>query len=307
MDDMTEREGRDKMIKTVLGSTNAPGITLAHEHIYCYSEYAYRMAGADYLDKAALERVACAYLKELREKHGLTTFVDCTPVNIGRDVELLKRVSEQTEIDIVCATGFYFTDEPVLYNTPAELICKYMVSDAVAVNAGLIKCAVEQETVSDFQAKILRACAQAHQQLGLPIVLHTDALNQNAEQALEILFSENVKPEAVTVGHLSDTEDLEFVKKLPPTDALSGLTACAARFPMNTLQENCTVYGNFAKRDMRTRSCCPTMRCSLTDLKLSRKSTLSRNMPFVLKRSCLNCPSRWWKSSWYTTLRGPCP
>lgn len=44
------------MIKTVLGDIkeDALGITLPHEHICRYSEYAYRMAGNDYLDKNAL-------------------------------------------------------------------------------------------------------------------------------------------------------------------------------------------------------------------------------------------------------------
>ena len=32
--------------------------------------------------------------------------------------------------------------------------------------------------------------------------------------ALEILFSEGVNPNAVTVGHLSDTDDLEYVKRI---------------------------------------------------------------------------------------------
>lgn len=43
-------------IKTVLG--NIPeqdlGITLAHEHICCYSEYLYQMLGRSYLDKEKL-------------------------------------------------------------------------------------------------------------------------------------------------------------------------------------------------------------------------------------------------------------
>ena len=50
--------------------------------------------------------------------------------------------------------------------------------------------------------------------LGLPIVLHTNANNKNGLKALEILLSEGVKPQAITVGHLSDTEDLEYVKQI---------------------------------------------------------------------------------------------
>ncbi len=213
------------LFKTVLGdiSENDLDVTLAHEHICCFSKYAYQMAGADYLDKNALADTATVYLKELKKKHGLATFVDCTPINIGRDVELLKRISEQSEINIICSTGFYYTDEPVLYNTSAEQLCKYMVTDAYAVNAGIIKCAVENETTSGFQEKLLRSSAKAHLHLGLPIVLHTNATNQNALKALEILFSEGVKPNAVTVGHLSDTDDLEYVKSIASYGCYIGL------------------------------------------------------------------------------------
>ena len=213
------------MIKTVLGDIKEASlrITLPHEHICCFNEYAYQMAGIDYLDKRALLEISSAYLRELKEKYGLNTFVDCTPINIGRDVELLEKVSEQSGINIVCSTGLYYTDEPVLYNTSAKQLCKYMVTDARAVNAGIIKCAVENETISGFQEKLLRSSAKAHLHLGLPIVLHTNAKNQNALKALEILFSEGVKPNAVTVGHLSDTDNLEYVKSIASYGCYIGL------------------------------------------------------------------------------------
>ena len=213
------------LFKTVLGdiSESDLGVTLAHEHICCFSEYAYQMVGKDYLDKNALADTVTVYLKELKKKYGLATFVDCTPINIGRDVELLKRISEQSEINIICSTGFYYTDEPVLYNTSAEQLCKYMVADAYAVNAGIIKCAVENEAITRFGEKLLRACAKAHLCLGLPIVLHSNANNRNALKALEILFLEGINPNAVTVGHLSDTDDLEYVKSIASYGCFIGL------------------------------------------------------------------------------------
>ena len=213
------------MIKTVLGDIqeDALSVTLPHEHICCYSEYAYKMAGDSYLNKTALAEVSSSYLKALKEKYGLNTVFDCTPINIGRDLELLKRVSEQSEVNIVCSTGFYYTDEPVLYSTSAKQLCRYMVDDACAVNAGIIKCAVEAETVSSFQQKLLRASAKAHLQTGLPIVMHTNAKNKNALKTLEILFSEGVNPNAVTVGHLSDTDDLEYVKSIASYGCFVGL------------------------------------------------------------------------------------
>ena len=141
-----------QQFKTVLGDIpeNELGVTLTHEHICCYSEYLYQMSGEDYLDKEQLLKVAVDYLKSLKEKYYLNTFIDCTPVNIGRDVALLKEVSQKSGVNIICSTGFYYTEETVLYNSLAELIAEYIIKDAKKVNAGIIKCAVENETISEF-------------------------------------------------------------------------------------------------------------------------------------------------------------
>ena len=205
-----------RRFKTVLGSIpeNEIGITLSHEHIFCYSEYLYTMAGRAYLNKEKLVSRAVGYLKERKEKYGLNTFIDCTPVNIGRDIALLKEVSRQSGVHIICATGFYHTQEPLLGNLGVDRIADYIIADANNVNAGIIKCAVEDETISPFDEKILKATVKAQLALGLPIVLHSNANNQNGLKALDILLSEGVRPQAITVGHLSDTDDLEYIKQI---------------------------------------------------------------------------------------------
>jgi len=200
-------------IKTVLGdiSENVLGVTLAHEHICCYSDYVYNMIGNLYLDKEKLINASIKYLIELKEKYALKTFIDCTPVNIGRDIDLLKKISQKSGVNIICSTGFYYTEETLLYNTSAETAANYIISDAKNVNAGIIKCAVEKEKMSSFNKKILIASAKAQLALGLPVVLHTNAKNKNGMKALEILISEGVKPQAITVAHLSDTSDMEYL------------------------------------------------------------------------------------------------
>ena len=205
-----------QLFKTVLGDIkeNDLGITLVHEHICCYSEYLFQMAGDKYLDKKQLLNIAVDYLKFLKENYGLNTFVDCTPVNIGRDIELLKEVSKKSGVNIICSTGFYYTEETVLYTSSSELLAEYMIADAKNINAGIIKCAVEDDVLSDFNIKLLKASAKAQLKLNLPIVLHTNAKNKNGLKALDILLSEGVKPKSITLGHLSDTEDLDYIKQI---------------------------------------------------------------------------------------------
>lgn len=205
-----------RRMKTILGDIPETdlGITLVHEHICCYSEYVYTMCGSQYLDKDALVFAAVNHLKEMKKTYGLQTVIDCTPVNLGRDLELLKNIAEKSGVHIICATGFYHTEECLLRQATDDQIASYIISDAKTVNAGIIKCAVENPAIGAYDEKMLRASAKAQLALGIPIVLHTNANNQNGLAALEILFSEGVEPQAITVGHLSDTEDLEYVRKI---------------------------------------------------------------------------------------------
>lgn len=206
MDDFVE-------VKTVLGEKkiSRSAKVLSHEHICCYSEYLSTMS-MTYLDKNALIKKSAGILKNMKEKYAVGLFVDCTPLNIGRDIEVLKNVSELSGVDIVCSTGFYYNDEPILNCMSAEALADFMVEDANNVCAGIIKAAVEYEAVSDFNIKLLRASAIAQKKTGLPVVLHTNAANRNGMRAVEILLAENVMPQKIVVGHLSDTDDIEYIK-----------------------------------------------------------------------------------------------
>lgn len=200
-------------IKTALGkkkiSRNAK--VLAHEHICCYSEYL-NMMSSKYLDKSMLAEESAKILKNMKEKYGVGLFVDCTPVNIGRDIEMLKNISKLSGVDIVCSTGFYYNDEPILDCMSAETLADYIEEDANNACAGIIKAAVEYEAVSNFNIKLLKASAIAQKKTDLPIVLHTNANNKNGIKTVETLLNCNVEPKKIVVGHLSDTDDIEYIK-----------------------------------------------------------------------------------------------
>ena len=212
-------------INTVLGTINESEINacLCHEHICCFSEYLFKMSGKEYLDEDELASKSVTELKRIKNAYGMNLFIDCTPVNIGRDIELLKKVSKESGVHIVCSTGFYYTEEPVLYNKSEESLAEYIVADAKETNAGIIKAAVENETVSSFNEKLLKATALAHQKSGLPVVLHTNAHNKNGLAAVEILLQNGVRPECITIGHLSDTEDIDYITEFAKHGCYIGL------------------------------------------------------------------------------------
>lgn len=201
-------------IRTVFGKKKISKntVVLSHEHICCYSEYL-NMMSKRYFNRNELIKISVECLKSMKKRYHLGLFVDCTPVNIGRDVELLKKVSEMSEVDISCSTGFYYNYEPILDCMSAETLSDFIIDDADNTCAAIIKAAVENEKLSDFNVKLLKAAAIAQRKTGLPIVLHTNANNENGTKAVEVLLRENVPAKSITVGHLSDTDNNEYIKK----------------------------------------------------------------------------------------------
>ena len=214
-----------RFINTVLGAINESEVKacLCHEHICCFSEYLFKMAGKAYLDMEKLASKSISELKRIKDTYGMNLFVDCTPINIGRNIDLLKKISKESGVHIVCSTGFYYTDEPVLYNMSEEKLAECIVTDAKETNAGIIKAAVENETISSFNEKLLKVTALAQQKLGLPVVLHTNANNKNGLAAVKILLKNGVRPECITVGHLSDTEDIDYITEIANYGCFIGL------------------------------------------------------------------------------------
>ena len=94
-------------VNTVLGerSPRALGMTLMHEHVLV------DFVGADDVSPLRYNaeevfRTALPHLKALRDA-GCRTLVECTPAFLGRDVNLLKRLSIASGLHIITNTGFY--------------------------------------------------------------------------------------------------------------------------------------------------------------------------------------------------------
>ena len=94
-------------IITVLGEIPAGvlGKTLVHEHILV------DFIGADKIsydrwNRDQVEQKVLPYLLEAKQA-GIKSIFDCTPAFLGRDVILLKRLSEKTGLHMITNTGYY--------------------------------------------------------------------------------------------------------------------------------------------------------------------------------------------------------
>ena len=111
------------MIQGVLGpiDTAELGQTLMHEHITC-ADWSMRMNfGARFFEFDQVAEIAAGQLGKAKAL-GVRTVVDGTPVNLGRDIRLIREVARRTGLNFIASTGFYYQEEPWLYFRDEEEI-----------------------------------------------------------------------------------------------------------------------------------------------------------------------------------------
>jgi phosphotriesterase-related protein len=186
------------------------GLTLIHEHVMV------DWVGADSTgyhrwNREEVVARALPYLGELKE-YGVRTFLDCTPAYLGRDPWVLKRLSDQTGINILTNTGYYgsgnnkFVPRSAGNATPEEIAAVWIGEfregiDGSGIRPGFLKMSVEdRDTLSAMHEKLVRAAALTHLETGLSLVSHTGS-DGPAMAQLKVLKEMGVAPEAFVWTH----------------------------------------------------------------------------------------------------------
>lgn len=226
-------------INTVRGpvDTSQLGATLMHEHVFVLSTEIMQNYPEAWGDEE--QRISDA-VNRLNELHatGVQTIVDLTVVGLGRYLPRIKRVAEQTPINIVVATGVYtYNDIPFYfqYQGPGttlggpEIMTEMFVRDIeqgiadTGIKAGMLKCATDEPGVTKGVERVLRAVAQAHRQTGVPISTHTHAHTRRGLEQQVIFQSEGVDLSRVVIGHSGDTTDLDYLEELIANGSYLGM------------------------------------------------------------------------------------
>jgi len=212
------------MIRTVCGLVQPEqlGRVLAHEHIIAVHPGIHQMKEAGHYDRSLLIQTASAHLALLKQEHGLGTFVDCTPPDLGRDIALLQDISRRSGVHIIASTGFYYGEDPMLCRLDQEVLEQAMLMDIEKACIGVIKTAVEAEHMTSLNRKVLFAAAHVQMKTGLPLIVHTNSAACNGLEVLHLLLSAGVAPEAVTIGHASDSEDVNYLAELAKSGCYLG-------------------------------------------------------------------------------------
>jgi phosphotriesterase-related protein len=197
-------------IETVTGPVDAAEITtaLAHEHLFVDF---LGPADPDYcrVDWGGVAALCMERLAELREL-GVDLLIDCTGIGIGRNVDLLREVSEATGIRIACATGIYKSLRPpelrhAFAGELADLFVRELTVgiDDSGVRAAFIKLATTESGPTEDETTVHRAGAMAAVATGSTIVLHSPQASA-ARAVLANLERERFDPARLVWAHAQE-------------------------------------------------------------------------------------------------------
>lgn len=205
------------MAMTVGGPVRADrlGATLMHEHVMVDFVGADRVS-PDRYRAAEVFGVALPHLRDVRAA-GCRTLVDCTPAYLGRDVQLLRKLSTAAELHIVTTTGYYGAagDKFVpnhAYKLSAEELAALWTRefeqgiDGTDIKPGIIKIGVDAGPLSAIDRKLIEAAALTHLRTGLTVGAHTGDGVAAFEQ-LRVLERMKVSPSAFVWMHAQNERD----------------------------------------------------------------------------------------------------
>ena len=216
------------MINSVTGPIDAEdlGFTLMHEHVMVSASGMYT-SYPDLLGPNREER-AIATLKKAKAA-GIDTFVDATTFDLGRDPELLRTVSRESGINIINVTGWWLDVPRFIRNVSPNQMAREFVRDieegfrGTDIKAGVLKCAADFEGVTPELEIMNRAVARAHNETGVPIMVHSYPTGQVARRQIAIFKEEGVDLERVKIDHSNDTTDTEYLKWILDQGCFLGL------------------------------------------------------------------------------------
>ena len=167
-------------VQTVRGpvDTAALGRTYMHEHVFVLTADVQQNWPGEWGSEDDRVTDAVAKLQALAAQ-GVRTIADPTVIGLGRYIPRIQRIAEQVpDLNIIVATGCYtYDDVPFFFHhrgpalsavvgseVPDPMVDLFVgdITDGIAgtgVRAAFLKCAIDQQGLTDGVARVLRAVA----------------------------------------------------------------------------------------------------------------------------------------------------
>ena len=216
------------MVNTVCGAIESRelGFTLMHEHM-AMVDPAMRLAFPDWFDRERFIELSVPQLKRARSE-GVEAILDPTPISLGRNVELIRTLSEKSGVRMMACTGLYYFDTPNVTLPDPRWLSRLFVREltegceGTSIRAAAIKCATEDEVLSDTNRCVLEASAIASNETGAPILAHSNALNQNGLAQVELFRRMGVDFDRLVICHVDEAAGPEYALRLLDSGAVIG-------------------------------------------------------------------------------------
>lgn len=219
----------EERVMTVTGEIAADqlGTVLPHEHILVDFIGAQEVSPERY-DADEVFRVMLPYLEQAREA-GCQALAECTPAYLGRDPNLLKRLSQASGVKLLTNTGYYgarqgkFLPRHAFRESADELAGRWFSewTDGLAntdIRPGFIKIGVDAGALTEVNQKLVQAAARCHLKTGLTIAGHTGN-GQAALQQVEILRQTGVSPSSWIWVHAQNEANPEIHQRVAQSGA----------------------------------------------------------------------------------------
>ena len=214
------RDRASEPIHTVTGPIppGKLGVTLMHEHVLVDFIGADRVS-ADRYDPDHAFTAVLPHLEQAR-RLGCQAVVECTPVYLGRNPALLKRLSEASGVRLLTNTGYYgaakdrYLPRHAFVESPEQLAARWIREfedgiEGTSIRPAFMKIGVDEGPLSELDAKLVRAAAITHRKTGLPIASHTSTGVAAMEQ-LDLLERAGVPLSAFIWVHAHNERDMNF-------------------------------------------------------------------------------------------------
>lgn len=205
------------VVQTVRGpvSVNDMGFCLMHEHVMASAagipENYPQMYRADWMQSLVSD------LTQLK-RNGISTVVDASPFDLGRDPKRLRLVAEQADIHIICCSGFFFELNPCLGSWTEEQIAQMQIDDLTkgigdtGICAGMIKAVMDREGATPGRRFLHHAAGIASNETGVPVFLHSNPLYETGRYQIPLLREVGVDPSRIKLDHILETTNMDYIK-----------------------------------------------------------------------------------------------
>lgn len=153
---------------------------------------------------------------------GVRNIIDVTVRGMKRNPDYVRKVQEQSGINIVQSTGWYqdkFLPD-YIETASVEKLAEMMIKDITQgiddtdVKASLIgEIATSKNEMTDRERKVFEAAVIAHKETGVPITTHT-TLGTYGKEQVDFFKNHSVNLNRVVIGHVDLTGDTQYVLDL---------------------------------------------------------------------------------------------